>query len=165
MWCGDGICMHMPSIWIHKHACLWILFIVFYFWDLLPVLMHINSPFFLPLLTYGSPSPLQYIVVILWTLLNVLIDLFMYNLSVFYLGYNYQLASCYYCILASCRILIKKKHLVYCHWVILVHSLCISSIFPSPYTLSSNLSHWLTWCNALFLFTLIRSYNSLAFRR
>ena len=71
--------------------------------------MLINFPFSLTLLTYETPSPLQYVAVILWTLLNVLYcNLNMHNASLFYLGYNYQLASCYYCILAPCRIVIKE---------------------------------------------------------
>ena len=76
-----------------------------------PVVMRnlpLNFLFFLTLLTYEFPPPFQYIVVILWNLLNVLLIL-QINLSLFYLGYNYQLVSCYYCILASCRIVYKRK--------------------------------------------------------
>ena len=53
------------------------------------------------------PPPLQCIVVTLCTFFKrSLLQLKCKYL--FYLGYNYQLAICYYCILASCRTVIKK---------------------------------------------------------
>ena len=57
--------------------------------------------------TYGINS--ANIVVTLCTLLNVLYrKLIMYYVSILPIGYNYQLAICYYCILASCRTVINK---------------------------------------------------------
>ena len=59
--------------------------------------------------TYGINS--ANIVVTLCTLLNVLYrKLIMYYVSILPIGYNYQLAICYYCILAlSCITVINKQ--------------------------------------------------------
>ena len=84
------------------------------FWDRLPILMHISSPCFPTLywlmeLPPPSSTWLWLFVLLQTCFIATQLCIMKVFIPLYYLGYNYQLALCYYCIHASYRTVIKKK--------------------------------------------------------